>query len=89
MYINILDQQDLVESIKNLRKKYRVTQQMLADGIDKSKSCIVRYELGISHLNSDSIIRIFQYFSNYYVRETIYITIGNKQEKPIEIIIKA
>ena len=33
MKILIKEQKDIIESMKNLRKVYRITQQMLADGI--------------------------------------------------------
>lgn len=48
---------------------------MLADGIGKSKSSIVRYELGQAHMSADTVVNIFQFFIKNHVKETIEITI--------------
>lgn len=75
MKITITTQEDIIQSIKDLRSTYRITQKMLADGIGKSKSSIVRYELGHAHLSSATVVLIFQYFIKFHVKEKIEIII--------------
>lgn len=75
MIITINRPEDLVRNLRDLRKKYKVSQEELASEIKVSAASIGRYEKGITEISVNTYFRICQFFVNRHVRENVSLSL--------------
>lgn len=83
MIIHIQTPEDLAKQIKDLRKKYKVSQPELAREVGKSYSSILRYEKWYAQISVETAIRILQFFVNRHIRETVTLSLSPKNAKTL------
>lgn len=76
MIIHINTPEDLARNLKDLRKKYKVSQPELAKEVGKSYSAILRYEKGYAQISVETAIKILQFFVNRHIRETVTLSLS-------------
>lgn len=81
MIIHIHTPEELARSLKDLRKKYKVSQPELAKELGKSSSSILRYEKGYAQISVETAIKILQFFVNRHIKETVTLSLSPKNAK--------
>ena len=80
MHIAINESDDIRNALKAMRKKYKVTQKELAVWINISSGSILRYEKNYTEIPTDILVKIIQFFSKNYVKNTINLSINQSNE---------
>lgn len=75
MIIAINRPEDLATHLKDLRKKYKVSQEELANEIKVSAASIGRYENGITEISVNTYFRICQFFVNRHIRDVVSLSL--------------
>ena len=83
MIIHINTPEDLANNLKDLRKKYKVSQYELAIELGKSSSSILRYEKGYAQISVETAIRILQFFVNRHICDTVTLSLSPKNAKTL------
>lgn len=79
MHVEIQNMEDVGTLIKQLRKRYKVTQEELAKIIGISAYSIVRYEKrNYAQASGKIVFSILGFFQKEYVKETITLSLISK-----------
>lgn len=81
MRIIIEKPDDLAIAMFRLRAKYKLTQLQVANGARVSVSSIMRFENGQTALSSTVAMRVLLFFSKYYVKGAITLSIKPSHDK--------
>lgn len=90
-----MDKYDFGLRLKALRKKYKMTQEQVANRVEVTKSAISSYETNVAYPSADTLIKLVALFnttSDYILgldkREVIVLTdMTQKQIKAMKLII--
>lgn len=75
MIITIHSPKDLANHLKDLRKKYKVTQKELAIEVEVNAASIGRYEMGLTEISVNTYFKICQFFVNRHIKETLSLSL--------------